>query len=149
MNENQDPITAAVFNRYLESKQLMASKCGICDQVYIPPRAVCPNCHADELNWVSLSGIGKISAFTAVYIGPTFMNSQGYDRTNPYLTGIVELEEGVRISARLLGFDPKTPAEVLIGTPVFVDFVRIEDKNKLSVAQPRWWKLALAGSLRC
>jgi len=130
MDENQEPITAATYNRYLDNKQLMASKCAGCGQIYLPPRAVCSNCHAEELNLVPLSGKGMVAAFTAVYIGPTFMNAQGYDRTNPYLTGIVELEEGVKISARLLGFDPKSPTEVLIGTPVFVDFVRIEDKNK-------------------
>lgn len=130
MNENQEPITGAVFYNYLDKKQLMASKCDDCDQIFIPPRAICLNCHSEELNWFPLTGNGTVIAFTAVYIGPTFMTAQGYDRTNPYLTGIVELEEGARISARLLGFDPKTPAEVRIGTPVFVDFIQIENNNK-------------------
>jgi uncharacterized OB-fold protein len=46
------------------------------------------------------------------------MNEQGFDRHNPYLTGIIELEEGVRISARLLGFENLQPNEIKIGTPL-------------------------------
>jgi uncharacterized OB-fold protein len=53
------------------------------------------------------------------------MNEQGFDRHNPYLTGIVELDEGVKVSARLLGFDGKQPSEVRIGTPVTVEYIRI------------------------
>ena len=53
------------------------------------------------------------------------MNAQGFDRKNPYQTGIVELEEGVMISARLLGFNPQDPASIKIGAPMHVEFLEI------------------------
>ena len=67
--------------------------------------AVCPHCHSTNLEWVETSGKGKLAGFTVVYIAPTFMVEQGYGRDKPYVSGIVELEEGVKISARITGFD--------------------------------------------
>ena len=72
--------------------------------------------------WVEVSGKGKLVAFTSIYIAPTFMIGQGFDRSNPYLTGIVELDEGPKISAHLLGFDATQPEQVQVGTPLKVAF---------------------------
>ncbi|HSM70033.1 MAG TPA: OB-fold domain-containing protein [Anaerolineales bacterium] len=51
------------------------------------------------------------------------MVEQGFDRKNPYVSGIVELEGDARISARITGVDSTKPAETLIGLPVNVDIV--------------------------
>jgi uncharacterized OB-fold protein len=51
------------------------------------------------------------------------MIEAGYGRDNPYVTGIVELAEGPRISAQILGFDPKQPQAILIGSPLQAEFV--------------------------
>jgi hypothetical protein len=116
-------FTAAAFNQYLDEKKLMASRCARCDALYLPPRAICPRCHGDQLEWVPMSGQGRLAAFTSIYVGPTFMNAEGFDRNNPYCTGIVELDEGVKISARLIGLDAKNPAAIKIGTPLAVEFL--------------------------
>jgi len=126
MNENnQRPFTASSFNQYLKEKKLVGVQCNKCKSLFTPPRAICPNCRSDQMSWVEFSGKGKLAAFTAVYIGLTFMNDLGFDRKYPYLTGIVELDEGVRISARLLGFESNDPASVKIGTPMHVEFLEI------------------------
>ena len=117
------PFTATAFNQYLAEHKLMATRCAKCGGVYVPPRAICPKCHSQEIEWVETSGKGKLAAFTVIYSGPTFMVEQGFDRKNPYVSGIVELEEGVHISARITGMDPSKPAEIGIGAPLAVDFV--------------------------
>ena len=117
------PFTAASFNQFLGEKKLMASHCPACDALYLPPRAICPKCHSDQLEWVETSGKGKLAAFTSVYVGPTAMIAQGYDRNNPYVTGIVELDEGIKISARILGVDAGHPEQIKIGTPMTVAFL--------------------------
>ncbi len=127
MNETTRPFTAHSFNEYLSENKLMGSACPDCHKKFLPPRAICPHCHSSDLEWVELSGKGKLAAFTSVYIGPTFMNAQGYDRSNPYMTGIVELEEGVKISGRLLGFDESDPQSVKIGSPMKVEFIPMQD----------------------
>ena len=117
------PFTAAAFNQFLSEKKLMGAHCPECDATYLPPRAICPQCLGENLEWTAVSGKGKLAAFTSIYIAPTFMIEQGFDRNNPYLTGIVELEEGPKISARLLGFDAAQPEQAKIGTPVSVTFL--------------------------
>jgi len=51
------------------------------------------------------------------------MVAAGYTRENPYISGIVELEEGVKISARILGVDARNPDIRWIGAALTVDFV--------------------------
>jgi uncharacterized OB-fold protein len=75
------------------------------------------------MEWVEMSGKGRLTAFTSVFIGPTFMNEAGFGRENPYLTGIVQLDEGVKISARLLGMDARHPESIQIGIPLEVEII--------------------------
>lgn len=117
------PFSAAAFNQFIAEHKLMATQCTKCSGVYAPPRAICPKCHSEEMEWIEMSGKGKLSAFTVIYSGPTFMAEQGFDRVNPYISGIVELAEGTCISARITGLDPMKPNEIKIGTPLSVDFV--------------------------
>lgn len=60
------------------------------------------------------------------------MNEEGYGRNKPYLTGIVELEEGVMISARLLGLDAENPSEIKIGTPLEFSTIEIGEGDDIS-----------------
>jgi len=127
MSNNELPFTAHSFQHYLSQGELKASRCTDCQRVFLPVRSLCPDCGQDDLEWVGLSGKGKLAAFTSVYIGPTFMIEEGFNREKPYLTGIVELEEGPRISARLLGLDADKPAEIKIGTPLVFTEQKIGD----------------------
>ncbi len=130
MSETQIPFTAHAFQEFLHQGQLYASRCRDCQRVYLPVRVLCPDCDQANLEWIELSGKGKLVAYTSVYIGPTFMNKQGFGRDKPYLTGIVELEEGPRISARLLGLDPQDPASIKIGTPLAFTVIKIAEGEK-------------------
>lgn len=122
-------FTPASFYQFLLEKKLMASRCQKCGTIYLPPRPLCPQCQESHLEWTPLKGKGKIAAFTAIAVGPTFMVQQGFDRNNLYYTGVVELEEGPRISARLLGLDPKQPEKVKVGTPVTVEFLERQEEG--------------------
>ena len=117
------PFTAASFDQYLAEHQLMVTHCAKCGGNYAPPRAICPKCHSDQMDWAAASGKGTLAAFTVIYSGPTFMVEQGFDRKTPYISGIVTLEEGTSISARITGLDPLRPEAIQIGTPLTVDFV--------------------------
>ena len=128
------PFTAASFNQYLAEHRLMGTRCPACNATYLPPRAICPQCHGDALAWVELSGQGKLAAFTSIYVGPSAMVAEGYDRNNPYVSGIVETEEGAKISARILGVDARQPDVAWIGTPLVVTFIdRGEGDTKSTV----------------
>jgi uncharacterized OB-fold protein len=76
------------------------------------------------MEWAEMSGKGELLAFTTVHIAPSAMIEAGYDRKNPYCTGIVRLAEGPAISAQILGVDPAKPEEIEIGTPLRATFVQ-------------------------
>ena len=75
------------------------------------------------MRWNGLVGLGKLVAFTSIYVGPSAMVAEGYDRNNPYVVGIVELAEGPKTSARILGVDARHPDVAWIGMPLNVAFV--------------------------
>lgn len=101
----------------------MAAKCGACGELFVPPRPLCPKCFGEAMEWVEISGKGKLAAFTTIYIGPGAMVAAGYNRNSPYTTGIVELDEGPLISAQILGLDTVPPSISHIGTPLTVSFI--------------------------
>jgi uncharacterized OB-fold protein len=123
-------FTAASFDQYLAEGKLMASRCTDCGTLHLPPRAICPKCHSENLEWAETSGVGKLAGFTVVSIAPTFMVAQGYGRDKPYVSGIVELEEGVKVSARITGVDATKPEEIKVGTLLTVDFITVGEGEK-------------------
>jgi uncharacterized OB-fold protein len=83
------------------------------------------------MEWFQMSGNGRLAAYTTIAVGPTFMVEEGYNRENHYCSGIVELEEGPSISARILGVNTKEPEGIKIGTPMMAEFLeRGEGENK-------------------
>jgi uncharacterized OB-fold protein len=123
MTTTERPFTAASFEQFLNEKKLMGSHCPKCDKSFLPPRAICSNCFSDQLEWTEFKGAGKLAAFTSIYIAPTAMIEAGYGRDKPYLAGVVELNEGVKISGQILGVDASKPEEIKTGVPLTAEFV--------------------------
>jgi len=126
------PISAISFHQFLNENKLMGSKCNKCGTLFSPPRPICTKCFSREMEWVELKGKGKLVTFTSINIGPPWMVEQGYDRTHPYCSGVVELEEGVKIDARIEGVDASKPETIKIGTPLTVDFLHWGEGDKLT-----------------
>ena len=120
---SETEFTSAAFYTYLGEHKLMASRCKADGALYVPPRPICPADHGTDMEWVELSGRGKLSAFTIVYIGPQAMIAAGYDRKKPYCAGIVQLDEGPMISAQILGVDVLNPESIVVGAPLKVAFI--------------------------
>jgi uncharacterized OB-fold protein len=117
------PFTIASFDNFLSERKLMASRCVSCGALWLPPRPICLKCKGDEMEWKELGGKGTLVAFTVIGVGPMPMIDAGYGRDNPYCVGIVQVEEGPRIGAQILGVDVAHPENIKIGTPVAADFV--------------------------
>jgi uncharacterized OB-fold protein len=127
MNETRPmegrPFNDISYERFLSEDRLMGSKCKKCGVLSVPPRSICIKCYGSELEWVEMKGKGKLAAFTCIAIGPPFMIREGYDRKHPYVSGVVELEEGVKVVARIEGVDGSKPETIRIGTPLKVEFL--------------------------
>ncbi len=129
-NVEKKPFTEASFAEFLNEKKLMGTHCSACEEKFLPPRALCSNCYSDQLDWVEFSGKATLAAFTSIAIAPTAMIKAGYGRDNPYMAGIVELDEGVKMSAQILGLDASKPEEVKIGTPLKVAFLERGEEDE-------------------
>lgn len=131
-------FTPISFQQFLNEKRLMGSQCRKCQTLYLPPRPLCIKCGDSQMEWKEIKGKGKLAAFTVIVVVPAKMAAQGYGRDNPYCTGIVELEEGPRISARIIGADPRR-GEIRVGMPLSVDFIETgegEDKKTVLAFRP-------------
>jgi uncharacterized OB-fold protein len=115
-------FTAASFYRSLDRGKLMGSKCKKCGALLLPPRPFCGQCLGDEMEWFQFLGRGKLVSYSVVRVGTTSYEEKGYGRDNPYCWGVVELDEGPRISALLLGADPSRPDSIEIGQRLQVVF---------------------------
>ena len=111
-------MDSKAFFKALESDQLIGSRCKVCGAYTIPQRQVCPKCHSDQTELITYSGKGKLVAYTVISVPPVKMVKAGYDAKNPYCSGIVELEEGPRISAQILDVDVQAPETIKIGMPL-------------------------------
>jgi len=124
-------FTQTSFNQHLSERKIMAARCQACNTIYLPPRPMCPECFGKDMAWTELPDSGKLVAFTTIHIAPTTMIEAGYGRDKPYCSGIVELENGVAISAQILGLDVVKPKEIKIGTALKAEFIeRGEGENK-------------------
>ena len=117
------PMSDFSFERFLSEGRLMGSRCEDCGALFVPPRPVCPTCHCSGMEWAETKGTGKLAAFTCIAVGTPAMIEEGYDRDNPYCTGVVELDESPRVVARIEGVDTRNPESILIGTPVEARFL--------------------------
>jgi len=95
--------------------ELLIQKCRVCGALRHYPRAMCPNCGSWEIEWVKVSGRGKVYSWMVTH--RTFHH--GFAGDVPYASVIVELEEGVRLMTEVV--DVKSE-ELYIGMPVEVVF---------------------------
>jgi len=83
------------------------------------------------MEWVEMKGHGTLAAFTCITVAPKIMADEGYGRNNPYCVGVVELDEGTRVDARIEGVDAKNPESITIGTAMTASYIhRYEDEKK-------------------
>jgi uncharacterized OB-fold protein len=83
----------------LRDGKVYATKCPNCKELYFPPVADCPTCHASGVEWVKLSSEAEIETFTHVVIRPA-----SFQQNKPYTIAIGRLKEGVKVLAWLSGF---------------------------------------------
>lgn len=117
------PFTDLSYEQFLNEEKIMGCKCKKCQALYLPPRPICIKCFGDEMEWVEMKGNGKLAAFTCISVGPAFMIEEGFSRENPYCSAVIELEEKVRIDARVEGVDTCKPEDIKVGTPMTVEFL--------------------------
>lgn len=117
------PFNDTSYEQFLNERKIMGSKCKKCGALALPPRPICVSCSGTQMEWVQFKGTGKLAAFTSIVVAPPYMAKEGFGRSNPYVVGVVELEEGVKTVARIVGVDAKKPEQIKVGTPLKAEFL--------------------------
>lgn len=97
--------------------KLLIQRCTACGTLRHPPGPCCPSCHSFEWDTLEASGRGTIYSFVVMH----YPEVPPFDHPNPI--GLIELEEGTRLVAQLVGVKP---GDIAIGTKVQVEFNRFE-----------------------
>lgn len=118
------PFNEQSYGTFLDEGKLMGVQCQSCGTLYVPPRPFCVHCYQDTLHWKEFGHEGKLSAFTSIFVVPKPMAEQGFGRDNPYVVGVVELDEGISIVGRIEGVDAKKPQTIRIGMPLKACFAK-------------------------
>ena len=136
-HDDQRAFNAASYTAYLrDEKRLMGVGCRSCGRLFAVPRPICVSCRGRDLEWRQFSGKATLSTFTCISIVPVAMGAKGYGRDNPYCTGIVTLEEGPRLSARIVGVDGNNPQDIKTGMDLMVDLDEIDSEGPSPVFRP-------------
>ncbi len=120
---NGRPFNDYSYEQFLREEKIMGSRCSNCGALALPPRPICASCLGSDLEWVGFQGVGKLAAFTSIVVAPPFMAKEGFSKKNPYVVGVVDLEENVKIVARSTGVDAKKPEEIKVGTSLRAEFI--------------------------
>ncbi|TMM47091.1 DNA-binding protein [Colwellia ponticola] len=94
--------------------ELRIQACNRCKKLQHPPAPVCMHCHTFDLGYQVASGKGELYSFVVMH----YPHVAPFDSPNPI--GLIELEEGVRIPAGLIGLEEGESPK--IGQKVQVEF---------------------------
>ncbi|WP_374482452.1 bifunctional MaoC family dehydratase N-terminal/OB-fold nucleic acid binding domain-containing protein [Zoogloea sp.] len=107
--------------------KLLIQRCTSCGTLRHPPGPVCVKCHSFEWDSVEAAGTGTIHSFVVMH----YPEVPPFDYPNPI--GLIELDEGVRLVAGLVGVKRD---EIRIGQRVKVEFNTFDD-GELTLPQFR------------
>ncbi|WP_151448722.1 Zn-ribbon domain-containing OB-fold protein [Lacisediminimonas profundi] len=112
------PVTNPDSQQYWQGAQderLLIRKCKFCGVLHFMPRYLCPSCWSTDLEWIQASGRGTVHSYSVIRRAsdPEFS-----DRV-PYVVALIDLEEGPRMMANILGDDA---LDIRIGHQVAVCF---------------------------
>jgi uncharacterized OB-fold protein len=105
--------------------------CRSCEAYYWHPRDFCPNCFSWDTEWRMASGRGAIYTFAIQYRAW----HPGWADDVPYVTALVDLEEGPRIYTTIVDVEAD-PKHVRCGMPVEVVFEDVSDDISLPKFRP-------------
>lgn len=86
------------WRRLPERYRILGMKCESCGTNYFPKRSICPKCRRKgKLVEVRFAGMGKVYSFTEISAAP-----EGFEDQVPYILAIIELDEGVKLTAQIV-----------------------------------------------
>lgn len=124
------PNAGLVSEPYWEAAKehrLTAQKCQQCGKLWAPPTAACENCLSGDLEWIELSGKGKVWSFIIMHQ----LYYPGFADDIPYNIAVIRSDEGPKFVTNLVGIEND---QIRVDMPVEVTFDDIDEDLTL----PKW-----------
>jgi uncharacterized protein len=100
--------------------RLLVQECGDCNTLQFYPRGHCVRCLGPNVGWREASGRATLHTYSVVHRA----ESKEFAADVPYVLAIVDLEEGVRMTSRVIDVEP---GRVRCDMPLQVVFRKLED----------------------
>ncbi len=126
------PMPSPETERYWQGckkHELWIPYCKSCDSFFFYPRPFCPKCFGWDVEWRRASGRGTLYTYAIQY------RPQAPGFEPPYVTAIVQLEEGPRMMTNLVDVEPD-PDQITCDMPLEVTFQDINDEITLPYWKP-------------
>jgi uncharacterized OB-fold protein/acyl dehydratase len=107
--------------------KLLIQRCSACGVVRHPPGPMCAACHSTDWEAFEASGRGTVYSFVVNH----YPQVPSFDY--PLAVGLIELEEGIRLVANIIGIEPDA---VEVGLAVEVEFVEHDEDLTLPAFRP-------------
>ncbi len=121
-----------VYWNKAKEHELWLRSCNECGNAYFYPRDISPCCFSKDTTWVQASGNATLFTYAIVHRAP---HPGWYPDGVPFVTAIVELEEGPKMACNIVIGDP-TPENLQIDMPLKVVFEDITDTISLPKFAP-------------
>ncbi len=128
------PVPQGESDHYWEkakAHELWLRNCDDCGTPYFYPRDISPCCFSKNTSWVQASGKATLFTFAIVHRPP----HPGFREIAPYVTAVVELEEGPKFPTNIVIDDP-TPENLQIGMALEVTYDDVTDEITLPKFKP-------------
>lgn len=109
--------------------ELMLPFCPKCDAFFFYPRQFCPTCFSWAIEWRKCSGRGTLHTFAIQF------RAQMPGFKPPYISAVVQLDEGPRLVTNLVGVDPM-PENIKCDIAVEVVWEDLNDEITIPNFQP-------------
>jgi uncharacterized OB-fold protein len=114
-----------------KNHELWLPYCRPCQAFFFYPRRFCPQCFSWDVEWRKVSGRGRLYSYAIQYRA----FHPGWAQDTPYVTAIVELDEGPRLFTTLVGVEPD-PKVIHCDMPVEVVFDDVSEEISLPRFRP-------------
>lgn len=105
--------------------------CNTTGKAYFYPRDISPYCFSKDTTWIKASGKATLYTYAIVRRAP----HPGFMGDVPFVTALVELEEGPIMPTNIVIDDP-SPENLIIGMPLEVVFDHVTDDIALPKFKP-------------
>lgn len=125
MQADQVPIIPDLMELDSRGTHLIGTRCKSCRELYFPSTITCRNpvCDEGDLESTRLASSGTLFSYTIQYYQPPPLFRA--DNWQPYAIGLVDLDDGIRVSGILSGIafeDIRIGERVILGVlPLYID----------------------------